>query len=98
MPTTLIAGREYNVIEHHRRRPVPVMTKPTEEEIAAGVKPTAVTYRKRHGSKGDVVERIKTESKLVFAGYQLERVEKKDRKVSGRQRRKARKAEKRGKA
>ena len=77
MPTTVIAGREYNVISHYRRRP----------------QLTGKHVTKRVGGKRVRVPEIET--KLVLVGVQLERVERKDRKVSGRQRRKARKQAKR---
>lgn len=60
MPTTIVAGREYNVVSYY--------------------KPKTVDGQRQ----------------LVCVGVRLERLDKKDRKLSGRQRRKARKAEKRG--
>lgn len=62
MPTTIVAGREYNVVSYY--------------------KPKTVDGKRQ----------------LVQVASRLERVEKKDRKLSGRQRRKARKAEKRAAA
>jgi hypothetical protein len=85
MPTTTIDGREYNVVTHQRTRSVPVLDKDG--------KPVRVW--RRSGSKGVRKPKPKTERKLVFAGYQLERLDKKDRSISGRQRRMARKLAKR---
>jgi hypothetical protein len=88
MPTTVIAGREYNVITHQRTRSVPVIGEDGKPKL---------TW-KRTGTRGQRKQVVQKAGKLMFAGIQLERLDKKDRTISGRQRRMARKLAQRGQA
>jgi hypothetical protein len=96
MPTTEIAGRTYEVVQHYRRRPVAVLTEPTDEEREQGKQPEPVMVWKRTGTRGQRVQVAKTESKLIQVGTQLVSPERQERKkrlqgLSGRQRRMVRK-------
>jgi hypothetical protein len=80
MPTTEIAGRVYEVVTHYRRRPVPVLTQPTEEEREQGKRPEPVMVWKRTGTRGQRVQVAKTESKLIQVRSQLVSPERQERK------------------